>query len=306
MAGVIPDLPESLGPAKEYLIKAKQFQKISPVVAHYCKVYFLEKALEVRDKMDKAASAYLMQLMEEVEQEKSALGPVEDPKMQVEEMAIKVFMKADNQFYASKADINTAKAYRSASTIFEVCRQFGELDVDLAEKYKYAKVKARDIMLAAKEGRTLLPPQQEQDQTVMVAQPLSDDDDSPLPPPSHPPPPLGTAAGGARADFFDIPSVPMELPRVNSPPLMTHSPAPPPISIPPPAEEGPNSGHVSRTPKIMEVLQANAKPKAQIPTGELVTAEKHAKCALSALQFEDVRGAVNYLQQALALLTDAP
>ena len=43
------------------------------------------------------------------------------------------------------------------------------------------------------------------------------------------------------------------------------------------AEEGPNAGHISRTPKIMAVLVSNAKPKAQIPTNELVTAEKHAK-----------------------------
>jgi vacuolar protein sorting-associated protein VTA1 len=303
---------------------------------------------QVRDKKDKDASTYLMKMMDEVvstrshsrsnrpakiwgahhrrsqlimhgvaaqvEQEKTVLGDVEDPKMQVEEMALKVFVKADNQYYAGKADLSTAKTFRSAATLMEVCRQFGELDIDVAEKYKYAKVKARDIMIAAKEGRTLQPPEPEPAEApAAVGMPLDEEDegdDETMPPPNHPPPAQDANSAGAagRTAFLDIPSVPQEPPRVvgGAPsPDPVRAPSPPIIDVPPPAEDGPNAGRVQRTPKIRAVLKAAAKPKAQIPTAELVQAEKAAKCALSALQFEDVRGAVGYLQQALATLTDA-
>lgn len=48
MANLIPDLPASLKPIKDYLVKAIQMDKIDPVVAHYCRVYACETGLQVR------------------------------------------------------------------------------------------------------------------------------------------------------------------------------------------------------------------------------------------------------------------
>jgi hypothetical protein len=49
-----------------------------------------------------------MKLMVQVEKEKAEMGPVEDAQMQVEEMALKVFNKGDEQYRAGKADLNTS------------------------------------------------------------------------------------------------------------------------------------------------------------------------------------------------------
>ena len=57
----------------------------------------------MRDKSDKAANDFLMQVMSQVESEKKALGPIEDAQMQVELMAMKVFDKGDKQYREGKA-----------------------------------------------------------------------------------------------------------------------------------------------------------------------------------------------------------
>ena len=83
---------------------------------------------------------------------------------QVKLMALKVFEKGDNQYRAGKADLNTVKSLRAAGQLFEVCTQFcpnGELPFDLNKKYIYAKVKAGEIFMCLKEGRTPQPPDDE-------------------------------------------------------------------------------------------------------------------------------------------------
>lgn len=78
------ELPESLKGMKEFLTKADQFKRVpDPVVAVHCKVYALEKGLAERDKNDKSAMDFLLKLMDEVEREKSEIGPVDDAQMQV-------------------------------------------------------------------------------------------------------------------------------------------------------------------------------------------------------------------------------
>jgi hypothetical protein len=77
------DLPEALKGAKDYLVKAEQFKNLDPVVSVYCKVYALDLVTKTLDRSDKSAVSFLLQLMEQVEKEKKALGHVEDPQQQV-------------------------------------------------------------------------------------------------------------------------------------------------------------------------------------------------------------------------------
>eukprot|EP00284_Hemiselmis_tepida_P014911 CAMPEP_0174920746 /NCGR_PEP_ID=MMETSP1355-20121228/4654_1 /TAXON_ID=464990 /ORGANISM="Hemiselmis tepida, Strain CCMP443" /LENGTH=176 /DNA_ID=CAMNT_0016166139 /DNA_START=269 /DNA_END=795 /DNA_ORIENTATION=- len=157
----IPDFPPSLKPIQEYLTKAKQLAKVKPVVSHYCKVFAIEQGLKVRDKADKGTLAFLMPLMDELEREKKEveeLRGIEDPQMQVELFALELFKKADDQYYAGRADKSTSVTFRASATIMEVCRQWGDLPADVAEKYKYAKVKALEIWKAVQEGRVAMPP----------------------------------------------------------------------------------------------------------------------------------------------------
>ncbi|AQK83950.1 LYST-interacting protein 5-like protein [Zea mays] len=79
------------------------------------------------------------------------LGP--DDNLHLEGFALNVFVKADKQDRAGRADINTAKTFYAASIFFEILNQFGELQPDIEQKQKYAIWKAAEIRKALKEGR---------------------------------------------------------------------------------------------------------------------------------------------------------
>lgn len=85
---MIENLPEALKGAKDFLVKAEQFKKLDPVVAVYCKVYACDLVTKTLDRSDKSAVSFLMQLMDQVDKEKKALGPVEDPQQQVERAGV--------------------------------------------------------------------------------------------------------------------------------------------------------------------------------------------------------------------------
>lgn len=179
--------------------------------------------------------------------------------VQVEDMALKLFNKGDNQYRAGKADMNTVKTLRAAATIFEVVTQFcadGELPFDLSEKYTYAKVKAMEIFKCLKEGKTPAPPQE----IVEV----------PMPPPDHPPPGGGEEVPGIPVipGVPDVGSAPPPQPHVQPPaPAASAAYIPPPASAPPAYIPPPASAPPARAPA--------AKSKHSIE--DLTKAEKHTK-----------------------------
>merc|ERR1719181_863680 len=101
---------------------------------------------------------FVLGLMDQLEKEKVALGEMDSPSVQVENFAQDLFQKADDADRAGRYDMRTGKAYLVASQLIEVCKQFGELPPDLAEKAKYAKWRFVEIAKATKEGRTPAPP----------------------------------------------------------------------------------------------------------------------------------------------------
>ena len=161
-------------------------------------------------------------------------------------MAMKIFDKGDSQYRAGKADLNTVKSLRAASQLFEVCTQFypdGQLPFDIEEKYKYAKVKASEIFICLKEGRTPQPPGEE--------------DEVPMPPPDTPPPPPSDTVPGVPGS-----SVPGAAP--------SHLPA----AVPQPnaaASAAPTAGQ----PAAPRAAAPASKPT--VPYTEMSRAEKHAK-----------------------------
>jgi vacuolar protein sorting-associated protein VTA1 len=78
-------------------------------------------------------------------------------KLQITNLALNSFKKADDEDRSGNATKKTARTFHASSTFFEVLQCFGDLDEDIEKKIKYAKWKAADIMKAIREGRTPVP-----------------------------------------------------------------------------------------------------------------------------------------------------
>ncbi|CAI5991307.1 unnamed protein product [Closterium sp. NIES-64] len=141
-----------------FLQRADELQKHDPLVAYYCRLYAMDKGLRVPSKDRSAAvNALLVSIMSRLEKDKAALQLSPDDGLHVEGFAQRVFSKADKQDRAGRADMGTAKTFYAAGIFFEVCRQFGELALEVEQKQRYAVWKAADIRRALADGRRPTP-----------------------------------------------------------------------------------------------------------------------------------------------------
>ena len=142
------DVPVSLKAVKPYIERAQELQSKDPVVAYHCRLYALQEAMKLRGQIPKEDMGFVLQLMDGLEAEKGALGEMDSPAMVVENFAQDLFQRADDADRAGKSDMRTGKAFLVASQLIDVCKQFGELPPDLAEKAKYAKWRFVEIAKA--------------------------------------------------------------------------------------------------------------------------------------------------------------
>lgn len=202
------------------------------------------------------------------------------------QMALKIFLTADNEDRSGQASKKTAYMFHVASQFIEVLRVFGEIAEELEERARYAKWKAADISKALNEGRqpvpgppgsnapaaspALSPPKPAEethaDRNLPSMSGTYDPSKSACPPPAHPsPPPVYPAF------------------RPVSPPQHYQPPPPPAVAAAPRQTSPPYS------------------PSAQ---ASYDLAEKHCRYATSAIQFEDAPTAIREMEQAIAILRD--
>mmetsp|Transcript_3556 Transcript_3556/g.8363 ORF Transcript_3556/g.8363 Transcript_3556/m.8363 type:complete len:280 (-) Transcript_3556:86-925(-) len=147
--------------AQGLLQRATELAVHEPIVAYYCRVQAVE--LLVKQRQAGAASAELDAILGE------ELGKAEDAKKTLdlshgrevmEGFALSVFDGVDVADRSSGADGTSATKFYAASQFLEVCAQFyeGELPPDLAEKAKYAKFRAVQIREALRQGLRPPPP----------------------------------------------------------------------------------------------------------------------------------------------------
>eukprot|EP00128_Syssomonas_multiformis_P001565 Colp12_sorted_trinity150504_noHs@21110 len=112
---------------------------------------------------DKAAKTYLINLMDKLEKDKKAIGQADAvhddmvAQAHVESFALKLFGFADREDRAGRANKKVARSFYAASLVFDVLRTFGELDMEIQEKQRYAKWKAADINKCLRLGITPTP-----------------------------------------------------------------------------------------------------------------------------------------------------
>ncbi|KAI8806463.1 Vta1 like-domain-containing protein [Cladochytrium replicatum] len=151
-------VPTDLRGISPFLQRSNELANKEPVVAYYCKFYAAKMGIEIGSK-NKESQIFLLRLMEDLEKEKGQLGNDEAltndvvGMAHVESFALKIFMGADNEERAGRSSKKTAKTFLAASLFLEVLKVFGDVDSEIEEKIKYAKYKAAEIMKGIKEGR---------------------------------------------------------------------------------------------------------------------------------------------------------
>ncbi|KAI9278037.1 Vta1 like-domain-containing protein [Sporodiniella umbellata] len=284
------DIPAELKYISPYIQRGQELSQREPVIAYYAQFYAARLALS-KGPRTKETNEYLSHLLDSLEAQKKTIGENETITndlvgyAHVENFALKIFLNADNEDRAGKASKKTAKTFLAASIFLELLKTFGELDPEVEAKIKYAKWKATDITKALRDGRTpqigspfdQQEDQQEEQQDSQLDTIQSDHvppiSEFPSPPSDFATPSLATSDAG----IVEPPSIPT----VTAP---TVAPVPAPIVAPPPVS-----------------LPTMNIPDAPLPTlnTNIPSAQKHAKWAISALEYDDMKTARLELLSAL-------
>ncbi|KAL9546587.1 hypothetical protein MBANPS3_006594 [Mucor bainieri] len=295
-------IPDEIKYITPYVQRGQEVAARDPVVSYYAQYYAAKLAI-ARGPRTKETTDYLSHLLDALETQKQAIGANEaitDDLVgyaHVENFALKIFINADNEDRAGKSSKKTAKTFLAASIFLELLKTFGELDSETEAKIKYSKWKAADIMKALREGRVPTPgppggiEQEDEDVEMKQEQDEQQQHDEEEQPHTMPPPPSISEFPSPPSNFTaPLPQTP-QLPKTDttsdaSPvtPVSSNN-KPPAVVVQQPAAVAP-AVVVSQTPTPLNPKNISA-------------AQKYAKWAISALEYEDIDNARVQLLAAL-------
>ncbi|KAK4517593.1 uncharacterized protein ATC70_000933 [Mucor velutinosus] len=296
-------IPDEIKYITPYVQRGQEVASRDPVVSYYAQYYAAKLAI-ARGPRTKETTDYLSHLLDALETQKQAIGANEaitDDLVgyaHVENFALKIFINADNEDRAGKSSKKTAKTFLAASIFLELLKTFGELDPETEAKIKYSKWKAADIMKALREGRVPTPgppggiEQENEDVEMKQEQQKPDEQEQ-----SHtvPPPPSISEFPSPPSNFTaPLPQTPQ------SPKADTTSDASP---VTPVSSNNNPPAVVVQQPAAVPATPAVVVSQTSTPLGpqNITSAQKYAKWAISALEYEDI---VNARVQLLAALNE--
>ena len=280
-------VPSCFKAAAPYLTHARQLRGVDDLMGYYCALYALDVAMH-QTATDSAARKYLGDLLGETETLKAQLADViarqaEQGSAQdyVLVFAMRVFVAADTEDRAGRADKRTAQNFFAAANFLEVATQFGPLPPQAHQRLVYAKRKAADIMKALKAG---VQPQPGLPSAAGTA----------------PAPAAEPAEAPAPADAPAVSQDSAELTPDAFPAIPSAAPAP----RPQPQPQQPQQPRALPTPKPKAPAAPQAAPAplgaSMIDYGD---AQKSCRSAVAALNLDDVPAAVAHLVTALEQIT---
>ncbi|XP_060082018.1 vacuolar protein sorting-associated protein VTA1 homolog isoform X1 [Ylistrum balloti] len=313
----LPPLPAKLKALQHYLKTAIEHDKRDPVVAYYCRLYAMQKGMEI-DRQSPECRTFLVTLMDYMEQMKTS---TEDEAItnevvgqaHVEDYALKVFLFADNEDRAGRFNKNVVKSFYSSGMLFDVLSVFGEPSEDIEKNKKYAKWKAAYIHRCLKNGETPVPGplNEEEDEqeggafggapvTSSTSQPGPSSYSKPDPAPGYPPPQQPSYPPPQQ------PGPPPQQPGSSNPSYGNlNLPSPAGSQYPPGAHAPPSTPQQPQQPAggaDSWMPPANT-AGVQLTADQYQKALKFCKYASSALQYEDSPTAIDNLTKALKLLS---
>ncbi|XP_046549119.1 vacuolar protein sorting-associated protein VTA1 homolog [Haliotis rubra] len=277
---------------------ATEHDKRDPIVAYYCRLYAMQKGMEI-DMKSPDCRIFLVTMMDYLEKAKKELYEADAIQSEVvgqahmENYALKVFLFADNEDRAARFNKNVVKSFYTAGMLFDVLTVFGELSEDIEKNKKYAKWKAAYIHRCLKNGETpdTWPDGRRRGRRsccrwrIPATWDIGHDligqhGEQSLHPSSGSFAPPTTPQDPPQNAYQQPPQNPYQAPPQQPAPAQFSQPVVPNTWTPPP-----NPGGV------------------QLTTEHFQKALKLCKYASSALQYEDSKTAVDNLQKALQLLT---
>eukprot|EP01083_Nonionella_stella_P063967 166287_1 len=311
-------LPIELKQLKRFIREAKKTEKVSPVIAYYCRLYAIQEAMKLDEsKKTMATKQWMSNQMGELEQNKVDMSR-DEAKQKITTMAHNVFKHADEVDRAGKANKTTAAAFNSAFVFYTILKQFGERDETIVEAGKYCMFKVTDILKALKEGRTPKPgppgddPNDELNQELNALNGANVEqkvDSAPTQPTNY-----GGNINNNNNNFnqptYNQPPVqptynqPPAQPTYNQPPVQPQQPT---YNQPPRAKPQPQTNYNTSEYYVNNGPQYNYQKQLKLPQFEnkvtaCVEAEKVLKEAMAALRFEDVDTAIKKAEEAIAIL----
>lgn len=307
----LPPVPEAVKFVAPFIQRSLELANIEPIVAHYCRYYaanqILDKQLHLSNKDVEQFAMKLLDSLEEYkanapEDQLAIISDEDAAQAYVEGFANKVLAKAEADMDMHRVTKTTSSTFYAASLFLEVVLVFANADTaEIHSKIKFAKFHAARIIKDMREGRdpniyeqqppSVSPEPKEPEQTgfseseesvteELIPSPKIKSQSPPIAKTVSPPPPP------VSAPVTRSPSIP-------SPPLSQPTFVPQQNSVPSPIPAKP-SVHVPLTKESVKELMSQA---------ELVSsAQKHAKYAVSALNYDDLETAKAELRKALALL----
>lgn len=267
--------PSELRVINPYVQRAQELVNRDDITAYHC-LYHAAKVGLGLGLTTPASKSYLSELLGVLEETRANLA--QEDAIKIDEVAsTHVTQCAQRLLDTADGDANpgilTSKLYLASVTIFEVGRDLTKdpsLKEQIAEKIKYGKWRATSIMKQIKEAslKKATPPNPEQESSSTPVSLIDLQEDIPAP---------NSPSGSVQHVSFDS--------------LISPSPPQPPQ---------PPQSHPLTTP-------VHSTGPAQMKTVDLDTriaerAQKHARFAISALQYDDVETAIDNLKKALELL----
>ncbi|KAL4708372.1 hypothetical protein ACJJTC_019608 [Scirpophaga incertulas] len=305
MSANIPECPASLKPIQHYLKTATEHDARDPVVAYWCRLHALQVGLKLTNKKTTEETKVLMGVMDWLEEAKKTHSDNEAITNEVaaqahlENYALKLFLFADKQDREQNYGKNVVKAFYTAGLIYDVLCIFGDLTDEATQNRKYAKWKAAYIHNCLKNGETPVP-------GPMAVEGENDESSANESQPEPTVPSMG--AGFTPVTPATLPTVPTSfnnsLPDPNA--AMRAASQLPPVPYTPDPNPGgfvPYEPSQQLQPAVPTPLYGDSSTSvAQLTPDQISKAQKYCKWASSALNYDDIKTAVNNLKNALELL----
>lgn len=335
----MPDgtVPRKVSFVQAVLARAAELNKAEPVVAYYCRLHAAQQILESKLHLsDPEVGEFANALLSELESSeanaspeiKEILADKDAALAYVQNFALSIFDRGDRAIVEQRVSKTTASTLMAAAIFLDLERVWQPLSAETSEKIKYAKYQAARILKAIKAGQDPNELFKESSEPVdgeleqIVGSENNNEEDQ---------------AGEANADS-NSPEPGVSLPDTPSlpPEGLPETPSMPPSGLPEAPEDSPGVPfNYPPPPKVPEAGDFNpakssermqySRAQHEVPSNKShrytsrapekendfdtllqrgkmqEAAQKHAKWAISALNYDDVVTAVNELKQALAL-----